>query len=410
MDRLARISINNLRSIAAVRLDLAPVTVLIGENGSGKSTIIEAMELLRRASDPGFFQQFYSIHRGMSGLLRAGQGSLALGVNVVDDEGKNPPLRYVFSLSFKAGSAEVNGEHLWQQPVSDEAPARVVFSRGPTEGIVLDDQFQRLPLSAGVMAPDRLLITSFGAAPPNRSIARLLVVLRGIEVHLGMDTLAQWAAQSIQRPSPLRGAGLLVPAERLSLLGHNLASAWFALRNDFDEAHWQHTMALVRLGLGDAIDSVNTRADPGGGSIALWLKRRDLDAPLPAANLSDGQLSWLAFVAMARLHRGRSLLAIDEPELHLHPALLGRAVALLSSLEGPAPVVLSTHSDRILELLDDPVASVRVCGLEPGGRTSLSVLDREGLARWLEEYGDLGQLRASGYLPRVLVPASETAG
>jgi predicted ATPase len=113
---------------------------------------------------------------------------------------------------------------------------------------------------------------------------------------------------------------------------------------------------------------------------------------------------------MARLHRGRSLLAIDEPELHLHPALLGRAVALLSSLEGPAPVVLSTHSDRILELLDDPVASVRVCGLEPGGRTSLSVLDREGLARWLEEYGDLGQLRASGYLPRVLVPASETAG
>jgi predicted ATPase len=399
MDRLTRIRIRNLRSIEDITLELAPVTVLIGENGSGKSTILEAMELLRRAADPGFLQQLYSIHRGMPGLLRLGASELGLSVVLEDDAGQEPPIVYEVGLAMQGSGIVVSHERL-----QIAAPRREV--------VYLRDR-QNVHQTSVVIerVPDGLLLSSFGVMSPNKPISRVLEVLGRIEVHLGMDTLAQWAAQSIQRPSPLRGAGLLVPVERLSLLGHNLASAWFALRNDFDEAHWQHTMSIVRLGLGEAIDGINTRVDPGGGSIALWLKRRDLDAPIPAANLSDGQLSWLAFVAMARLHPRRSLLAIDEPELHLHPALLGRVVALLTSLEGPAPVVLSTHSDRILELLDDPVASVRVCGLEAGGKTSLSMLERGSLDRWLAEYGDLGQLRASGYLPRVLVPApSESSG
>ena len=109
----------------------------------------------------------------------------------------------------------------------------------------------------------------------------------------------------------------------------------------------------------------------------------------------------MAFVAMVKLNPTRSLLAIDEPELHLHPALLGRVVDLLTS-EQQAPVILSTHSDRILELLDDPVSAVKVCSLEPGGEMSLSVLDEEALPKWLERFQDLGRLRASGYLSRVL--------
>ena len=40
----------------------------------------------------------------------------------------------------------------------------------------------------------------------------------------------------------------------------------------------------------------------------------------------------------------------------------------------------STHSDRVLELLDDPAASTRVCRLDRG-KATVSHLDAEALPR-----------------------------
>ncbi len=51
-----------------VCLSLDRLTVLIGENGTGKSTILEAIELLRRATYPAFLSELNVIHGGLFGL------------------------------------------------------------------------------------------------------------------------------------------------------------------------------------------------------------------------------------------------------------------------------------------------------------------------------------------------------
>jgi predicted ATPase len=231
-------------------------------------------------------------------------------------------------------------------------------------------------------------------------------VLAGIELHTGFDTVASWAARSYQRIESIRVSSTLFPAERLSLRGFNLANAWSELRSR-ESAHWEHTMALVRLGLGERVDSVVITPDAGGGNVYLALRFADLAEPVLAADLSDGQLSWLAFVAMVRLNPKRSFLAVDAPELHLHPHLLGRVISLLSSLE--VPVLLATHADRVLEMLGDPAAAVRVCALDERGRATVSRVDPVELPKWLEHDGDFGRLRAAGHLSRVLLPAPERA-
>ena len=408
MDRITQVRIKNVRSIEHIELDLTwPLTVLIGENGSGKSTIIECLELLRKAADPSFIQQFYHLHRGMPGLLRKGASAIELAVVVKDDTGKLPDMDYSVVLSKQLAGVVVQRELLLVGPMNHAEKPLTALRRTADQGEMFDQSARRLvPIPQGAMKHDQLVIASFGNLPPQEAIERLLRVLSGVEVHLPFDTLAAWAVQSVQRPPTLRGTGMLVPAERLTLLGHNLASAWSRLKN-IDDAHWRHTMGLVRLGLGESVDSINTVADAGGGYVGLVLKRTDLPEPIPASNLSDGQLAWLAFVALAQLHAERSLLAVDEPELHLHPSLLGRVVTMLANLPGAAPVVLSTHSDRVLELLDDPAGAVRVCSLI-GGRTEVSRIDAGELPRWLKEFGDLGQLRAQGYLSRVLVPTQPT--
>ena len=407
MDRITRVRIKNVRAIEYVDLEVSPFTVLIGENGSCKSTIVECLELLRKAADPSFMQQFYNMHRGLSGVLRKGAPGLELGVVIEDDTERapEPRIEYSFALAPQDAGAVVHSERLLVGPIGRADKPLTAIRRTAARCEMFDQKEGKLvPVPEEAQRLDQLVIGSFGNLPPQKAIERLLAVLRGMEVHLHFDTLATWAARSFQLPQALRGVSLLQPTDRLALLGFNFANAWAALRNR-PTAHWNETMEIVRLGIGEDIDSVNVEPDAGGGNVSVSIRRNDLAVPIPAANLSDGQLSWLAFVAMARLNERRSLLAVDEPELHLHPSLLGRVVSLLEGLDGGAPIIVSTHSDRVLELLDDPVAAVRVCSLE-GNKATVSRIDAGELPRWLEQFGDVGQLRASGYLPRVLVPTT----
>lgn len=403
MDRITKVRFKNVRAIESIELDLSrPLTVLIGENGSGKSTIIESIELLRKAADPSFFEQFYRIHRGMTSLLRKGALSLELGVVIKDELGELADVDYSFTLAQQNAAVVVQSERVLLGPRDGAGQPTVVLQRSAEKCEIFDEQqVQLIPISQSGVRADRLAIVTFGDRPPHEALRRLLRVLAGIEVHLPFDTRASWGARSYQRTESLRVSSTLFPAERLNLMGVNLVNAWSELRNR-SEAHWNQTIAMLRMGLGDRVDNVLIPPDSGGGNVYLALRFLDFAEPILSADLSDGQLSWLAFVAMVRLNANRSLLCIDEPELHLHPHLLGGVMSLLQRLE--VPVILATHADRVLEMLDEPAQAVRVCLLDEQGRASLARIDAAELPKWLEHYGDFGQLRAAGYLSHVLLP------
>jgi predicted ATPase len=206
--------------------------------------------------------------------------------------------------------------------------------------------------------------------------------LRNLRLHLPFETMPAWAARALDRKSALRTPALLTPATHLEKLGVNLASAYHAFKNSFGRSHWDDTLSYIRLGLGERIEDVVTWADPSGGNIGLSIKLVGLDVPISAAQLSDGMLSYLAFVAMFRLHVTKpSLLAFDEPDLHLHPHLLVRVLDFFESMARDTPVLVATHSDRLLDGLTNPAKSVVLCALDDRGTTRLVRPDREALRR-----------------------------
>jgi predicted ATPase len=79
---ITELRIEGLRTIEKIRLGLGGLTVLIGDNGSGKSSILEACEILRRTTSERFLEEFHSIHGGLTALLRQGSPRLKLGVTV----------------------------------------------------------------------------------------------------------------------------------------------------------------------------------------------------------------------------------------------------------------------------------------------------------------------------------------
>mgnify|MGYP000741521985 CR=1 FL=1 len=399
VDKVIELRIKGLRTIEELTLPLGGLTLLIGENGAGKSSILEACEILRRASTPAFYSEVLEVHGGLFSLLRHGARHLELGVTV---EGDGPAIRYGVVLTRDGISSESleldTGSGLAQ-------PFQLIRRTGDRASVASPGQTQ--PHAAVVrIQPDQLLLPKIsGPLAGDGTFERMRAALEQIDVHLPFEVRPAWLCAERGWLAPLREPAKIQPAARLSRLGENLANAYQALKNEFGEEHWKTTMDYVRLGLGPQVESINARVDPGGNAIALWLKPRKRAEQLPASALSDGELSYLAFVALYRLPARRSLLAFDEPELHLHPSLLARVLSLLSAMAEDHPVLLATHSDRVLDLLKAPADAVRVCELDGEDRkTRLRKLDQSALEEWLPEYRGLGQLRTEGYLSAVLEP------
>lgn len=393
-DRITEIRIEGLRTLERVRLQLPGLTVLLGENGAGKSSIIEACEILRRAPEPGFFQTFHTVHGGLPSLLRQGCTQLKLGVRV---EGEASFLDYDFTID-QVGSVT----SIWEETLS-EGPGDAVFRRSASETVALiAGHKETVP-----QPPSDTLLLGFVhriKTPHPRPIDRVRRALAGIQAFVPFDVQASWVSRLMGRNTPVREPALLQPADRLEVSGRNLANVFLALKNrPIDE--WLETLEVVRLGLGPDVLDVSLNPHPGGGSISLSLKFANRE--VPAWTLSDGELAYLAHVALYRMSTGRSLVAIDEPESHLHPALLARVLDFLEDMSKETSVLVTTQSDRLLDGLSEPAREAVLCELGENRTTRILRPDPRALQQWLEEYRGLGEIRASGHEGSVMSQPEE---
>jgi predicted ATPase len=427
---ITELRIEGLRTIEKLRLTLDGLTVLIGDNGTGKSSILEAFEILRRATGPRFMDEFYGIHGGLTGLLRQGSKRLLIGITVqpVDEEVEelihvgNPDQCIEYDLIMTpSGSFASFEEVIRLRPLrSGRTPRANGGERKPTRkasknGVRSVDVVEAFHEAGGPEHDQRRTYLAsidplMARYPPGlASLTWCSAYLKTIQVNLPFEVTPAWAARAMDRKSELRTTALLTPAHHLDKLGLNLASSYHALKNNFGRAHWNETVTYLRLGLGEHVEDVVTWADPGGGNIGLSLKFDRMDRAIPASQLSDGMLSYLAFIALFRLQTPKpSLVTFDEPETYLHPHLLMRVLDIFVAMARDYPVLLATHSDRLLDGLADPAKSVVLCELDERGATRLVRPDREVLARWLERYRGLGDIRSAGHEASVLTKVEST--
>ena len=132
-----------------------------------------------------------------------------------------------------------------------------------------------------------------------------------------------------------------------------------------------------------------------GGTVALFLEERD-GRQIPATLLSDGTLRYLSLLAILLHPSPPPLIALEEPELGLHPDVVAAAAKLLVEASRRTQIVVTTHSRVLVDALSDHPSSVIVCEKE-NGESRFERLDGKRLKVWLDKYS-LGELWSSGEL------------
>jgi len=79
-----------------------------------------------------------------------------------------------------------------------------------------------------------------------------------------------------------------------------------------------------------------------------------------------------------------------------------RVLDFFEALVGEHPVLLATHSDRLLDGLSDPAESAILCELDENRQTVTKRPDKSQLEQWLKRYRGLGDIRAEGHESSVM--------
>jgi predicted ATPase len=115
---------------------------------------------------------------------------------------------------------------------------------------------------------------------------------------------------------------------------------------------------------------------------------------IPATRLSDGTLRWLSLLCILLHPSPPPLVCIEEPELGLHPDLIPTLAKLLRAASARMQLVVTTHSDGLVDALTDTPESVVVCE-KVEGITQCRRLSKQKLKLWLKKYS-LGTLWRTG--------------
>ena len=368
-------------------LELKPLNVLIGPNGSGKSNLIEAIGLLRAAPR----DVMAPIREGGGGgnwIWRGEPKATEACVEVVVEGPlyafNKQSLRYSISFGpFLFGTAFLKEEIREDQQAEDSAQRYLQRSGGVVVLSYIDESMKRSQreLPANEIKLDQSILSQLKDPIQYPELTGLGGRLEAIHLY------REWSFGRNTPPRLPQKADL--PNHSLAEDGRNLGMVLNRLEGE-PKAKRQFLAALQKLY--QSIDDYYVQVE--AGSVQVFLKEGNL--PIPAVRLSDGTLRYLCLLAILCNPNLPALICLEEPELGLHPDILPGLADLLREASERCQLIVTTHSDTLVDALTDTPESIVVCEKE-NGQTRLNRLDKKELSHWLEKYR-LGELWTSGEL------------
>ena len=350
---IRQIIIENYKSIHKATIDLAPINVLIGANGAGKSNLISFFELLSALYNQRL--QRYILERGGIGRLLHNGLKGSNKIRGVFNFSNRNALGFVL-LPTDTGGAVIATQDCFNSggsPDMDyEAWHRATWDNGVSESQIRDNKTWR----AGYLQE----------------------FLQSFTVYHFHDT---------SRTSAMRQSCDVGDNRYLRHDASNLPA--FLYRVQQTEPRVFTLIEQTIRSIAPYFKCFSLAPSPlAPNQMSLVWEEQDSDMYLDAQSLSDGTLRFIALTTLLLQPAPPKTIVIDEPELGLHPAAIEKLAALVRVASHKAQVIIATQSSSFVSCFEPE--DIVVVERKEGG-TAFVRPDKERLASWLEDYS-LGEL------------------
>lgn len=349
--KLKEVTINNFRGIRSLHLPLDDLTVLIGENNTGKSTVLEAIQLvLTRGFGVRRGSQFteYDFHLKDANATPQTAEPISITLHFAEEQKNEWPDPIIQRMN-DVIQLDTNGlYHIWLQTKGTFQAESASFE---TKWVFLNSSDSELPLKN---------------ATPLNLISRLvplffLSALRDASQEFGQRGQF-WSGflKSIQLPDKQR--------EQIEEMLLNINKSVIGANAGLTEVTKKIADAKRLIPLDSeepvVLEAIPTRVFDMVGKIQVHLKS-SYGAKLPLHRHGEGTQSLavlmlfqaFAEAKLAEVYDPEStpILALEEPEAHLHPSAIRSLGSFLEEMMGQ--ILVSSHSGDLVSRV--PVTTLR---------------------------------------------------
>ena len=367
------------RSLRAIRFPLRPLSVFVGANGTGKTNLYRALQLLQAAA-AGRLSHALAAEGGMESALWAGKRQARKPARIqlmaaFGDERDTADEATAYRYEVAAGLA-----YSYAVDVGVRAPAEAAFPleaqikeetvtlhregrqvrllerRGPA-AFARDRDGRRIALDDELMASE----TALGAIGDGPRFPDLQALRR---------TMLDWRFYHDFRTdlaAPLRRPCLAVTTPTLSSDAADLAAVFATL------VHIREDTQDLDRAVADAFPGARLVVPVPGRTASFGMVFAEHPQRVfEAAELSDGTLRYLALMGALLAYRLPAFVALNEPESSLHPELLPPLARLIAKAAERTQIWVVTHSEPLAAAL-----------AEHAGVRPMTVIKRDG-ETWIE--------------------------
>lgn len=356
---------------SAQELKLEPLNVLIGPNGSGKSNFIEAIGLLKAA--PRDLHAPIRDGGGVHDWIWRGDATGGIArVEAVLSYGETLALRYTLTFLERGQRFRVSSEELRPErpdSIASESHFSTDGEMAHVDFVESGSENEETRMSAMDIRSDQSIFAQV-RGPNYPQLTYAAERFERIRLYREWSFGRRTSARLPQKAD--------LPNEFLAEDGANLGLILNRFRGE-PESKGRLLKALRLLYEGIEEFDVSIK----GGTVQVFLQEGKIT--MPATRLSDGTLRYLCLLAILCHPKPPPLVCIEEPELGLHPDLLPGLAELLREASRRFQLIVTTHSDILVDALTDTPESVVVCAKE-NGQTTMKRFDKQELAGWLERY------------------------
>jgi predicted ATPase len=372
MPGLRHITIQGYRPFREFGAPLGSLEVMVGANGSGKSSLFEFLKFIR----DGVYQEIPpEIIAGSIGQqIFHTPGPERFDWKLQVDMGEPVPIVYEGQLMGPVGRTNIAFERVrTERPLGLQHNKPYVFmDLSAQRGVIQDSGGKLKRQELQLQRPNQL-----GLSTITNPALVTLYNLREYILRWRFYSSFNIANQKLRAP---------VLTEQEPVLhenGENMSAVLFYLSTEYPE-RFQELLRAMRA-MVTTFKGLTIKARGSPGQVMAFWQEDGIDSELSLADLSDGILRLLCWATLCVHPKPPTLICIDEPDQGVHPRTLPILAGLLEKASHRTQILMATHSSYFLTQFS--LEQLAIFRKEAGEARFYKPVHSETLRALLDEFG-----------------------